>query len=238
MYPLVILAGGLATRLHPLTQKIPKALLDINGEPFIAHQLRLLASQGIVDIVICAGYLGNMLSDFTGNGASFGLNIRYSFDGDQLLGTGGAIRKCLPLLGTRFFVIYGDSYLPCNFSEVQNCFINGRGNSLMTVYCNQNLLDISNVCFSNGKILSYDKKKHSIEMQYIDYGLGVFEKSAFEGYHPNTPFDLAQVYQDQLKLGQLTGCEIHERFYEIGSLAGLEELRNFLATQTKIQKQD
>ena len=233
MYPLAILAGGLATRLHPLTQQIPKALMDIDGEPFIAYQLRLLASRGIGDVVICAGYLGEMLSAYVGSGDRFGLRVRYSFDGDRLLGTGWAILKALPLLGQRFFVTYGDSYLPCDFAAVQSYFTAGGYSSLMTVYRNRNLWDVSNVAFSDGQIRVYDKHRRSLEMEYIDYGLGLFDSTVFNEYLPDVAFDLAQVYQAQLALGKLAGYEVHERFYEIGSFSGLDELRMFLSDQKK-----
>src|ERR1700752_5474434 len=112
--PLALLAVGLATRMRPLTESVPKSLLRVGGEPFLAHQLRLLAEQGISHIVICCGYLGKQIEDFAGNGSRFGCAIRYSYDGDTLLGTGGALRRALPLLGPSFFVLYGDSSLLSN----------------------------------------------------------------------------------------------------------------------------
>jgi MurNAc alpha-1-phosphate uridylyltransferase len=231
MLPIVILAGGLATRLYPLTRKIPKALLDVNGEPFIAHQLRLLAKQRILDVVICIGYLAEPLRDFVGNGEQFGLRIQYSLDGEKLLGTGGAIRKALPLLGENFFVIYGDSYLLCDFASVENRFGQCECSSLMTIHHNQGLWDASNISLSNGRILNYDNHHHTADMEYIDYGLSVFNTGIFNLFPPNLPFDLGKVYNQQIETGQLAVYEVHERFYEIGSLNGLADLRNFLSGQ-------
>src|SRR5215475_16199750 len=114
MLPVAILAGGLATRLRPITERIPKALIEINGEPFIAHQLRLLRSRGIRRVVLCLCYLGEMVRDFVGGGQAFDLAVEYSFDGPVLLGTAGAIHRAIPLLGGAFFVLYGDSWLPCD----------------------------------------------------------------------------------------------------------------------------
>src|ERR1044071_9702153 len=114
MLPIAILAGGLATRLRPMTETIPKALVEIAGEPFLAHQLRLLRAAGYERVVLCVGYLGKMVREFAGDGSAFGLYVEYSFDGPTLLGTAGAIVRALPLLGPRFSVIYGDSYLPCD----------------------------------------------------------------------------------------------------------------------------
>lgn len=122
LLPLVILAGGLATRLRPLTEKIPKSLVEVKGEPFVVHQLRLLAERGIRDVVMCIGYLGEQIVDVVGNGQRYGLNIQYQFDGPQLLGTGGAIKQASTLLGDQFFVLYGDSFLPCDYAAVQQRF--------------------------------------------------------------------------------------------------------------------
>ena len=227
--PVAILAGGMATRLMPLTEKIPKALIDINGEPFIAHQLRLLKSSGIDNVVICAGYLGEMIRDFVKDGGLFGIRIEYSFDGNRLLGTGGAIKKALGLLGQKFFVLYGDSYLPCNYGAVETAFEVGGKKGLMTVFRNEGAWDTSNVAFEGGQILKYDKQETSHRMRHIDYGLGAFRREAFEFVPDDTAHDLALLYQFLLGKGELAAGEVHERFYEIGSVEGLEELKGYLA---------
>lgn len=233
LFPTIILAGGLATRLRPMTEKIPKALIDMDGEPFIAHQLKLLRRNGVRQVVMCIGYLGNMLEEFLGNGSQYDLEISYSYDGEKLLGTAGAIKKALPLLKQdNFFVLYGDSYLPCHYASVQNQFILQNKAVLMTVFLNEGRWDNSNVEFVNHSILAYDKINRTSDMHYIDYGLGVFSQSAFDNIFENEFFDLARLYQDLLKINQLAGCEIKQRFYEIGSFAGIEELRYYLAQGT------
>lgn len=229
MFQVVILAGGLATRIRPLTEKYPKSLIDINGEPFVMHQLRLLKQKGIKDIVMCVGYLGEMIQDAIGDGSQLGLNIRYAFDGPTLLGTGGAIRKILPMLDEDFFVLYGDSFLPCDYAAAQQQFLTDKKLSLMTVFHNQGQWDKSNVEFKQGKLLNYSKTQITTEMHYIDYGLGIFNKKAFEIIPENQIYDLALLYQELLKRNELTGFEVFERFYEIGSFAGIEELGYHLA---------
>ena len=180
MPPLALLAGGMATRLGPLTARTPKSLITVAGEPFIAHQLRLLAAQGIRDIVICCGHLGEQIEQFVGDGSRFACRVRYSSDGPTLLGTGGAIRRALPLLGQRFWVMYGDSYLTAPFSAALAAFqISGKP-ALMTVFANQNRWDTSNVEFANGRILRYDKRTPQPSMQHIDYGLSLFSAEVFE----------------------------------------------------------
>ena len=227
--PVAILAGGMATRLMHLTEKIPKALIDINGEPFIVHQLRLLRSKGIVSVVICAGHLGEMIRDFVEDGRRFDIQVEYSFDGGRLLGTGGAIKKALNLLGDKFFVLYGDSYLPCDFKNIQATFEDSGKKGLMTVFRNEGAWDTSNVEFKDGQILAYDKRRLSPRMRHIDYGLGLFQREAFDSVPDDTAYDLARLYQSLLGKGELAACEVDERFYEIGSVEGLEELKRYLA---------
>ena len=222
--PVVILAGGLATRLRPLTGDVPKSLIPIHGEPFLAHQLRLLRAAGIQRVVLCTGYLGDKIRAWLGDGSRFGVRAEYSRDWPVLRGTAGAIRKALPLAGPRFFVLYGDSYLPCDYGAIQRAFEESGKPALMTVYANDGQGVPSNVEFAGGRILCYDKRIRTASMRHIDYGLGVFEASAFD----DPAADLAVLYQHLLQKGELAACEVQERFYEIGSFAGIEELSNYL----------
>jgi NDP-sugar pyrophosphorylase family protein len=230
MLPVAILAGGLATRLRPLTDKIPKALIDVNGEPFIAHQLRLLASRGIGRAVVCLGYRGEMVRDLVGDGRPFGLHVDYSFDGPVLRGTAGAIHQALPLLGESFFVLYGDSYLPCDYAAVEKVFLSSGKTALMTVFRNEGQWDASNVEFAEGQILVYDKKNRTPRMRHIDYGLGAFHARAFSAFAADSVEDLAAVYRDLLARHDLAAFEAPERFYEIGSMEGIRELAEVLKT--------
>jgi len=223
-----ILAGGLGTRLRPLTGQIPKAMVDVNGRPFVAHQLELLRERCITRVVICAGFLGQRIADYVEDGRRFGLDVRYSFDGPILLGTGGAIRKALPLLGPSFFTLYGDSYLTCDYSAVFEAFQNSDKTALMTVFRNNKQWDKSNVRFSQGTIFDYSKQRRTPEMMYIDYGLSVFRRAAFETIPPDKPVDLAEIFEDLLRRGQLAGFEVPERFYEVGTPRGLEDFAQYL----------
>ena len=227
--PVAILAGGLATRLRPLTERIPKSLLPVAGQPFLAHQLRLLKEQGIERVVLCVGHLGEMIQHDFGDGHAAGVHLDYSFDGPVLRGTGGALRQALPLLGDTFFVLYGDSYLPVPFQPIADFFQERGRKGLMTVYENQGRYDTSNVWFADGQIKVYDKRNRLPQMHHIDYGLSLFRSSAFAEFPETTPFDLAEVMQRLLARRQLAGFEVHERFYEIGSPAGLAELEARLA---------
>jgi len=226
--PVVILAGGLATRLRPLTEKIPKSLVEVAGRPFLEHQITLLRKNGISEIFLCVGYLGEMIEELFGNGTQFGINIIYSYDGDKLLGTGGAIKKLLPRLPEDFFVLYGDSYLPIDYQAAALHFRTSKKPALMTVFRNDNAWDRSNVWFEEGAILRYSKTRGLPQMRYIDYGLMVCSRSIFENCPGNEPFDLAIVFEELSQCGELAGYEVHDRFYEIGSHEGFEELDQLL----------
>lgn len=230
LYPVVILCGGRARRLGSLSQDIPKSLMDVHGEPFLAHQLRLLRKQGVQQVVLCVGHLSSQIEAAMGAGADFGLELAYSYDGPKPLGTGGAVRQALPKVpGESFFVLYGDSYLECDFAAVQAAFDHQGKAALMTVFANESRWDASNVEFADGRILAYDKKQRTERMRHIDYGLGVLSKRAFAQTPASQAWDLAELYQALLRAHQLAAHPVAERFYEIGSPAGLAELRRHLS---------
>jgi NDP-sugar pyrophosphorylase family protein len=225
--PVAILAGGLATRLRPITEKIPKSLVPVAGKPFLAHQLNMLHARGIRRAVLCIGHMGEMIRRDFGS-ESCGVQLEYSFDGEKLLGTGGAIQRALPQLGREFFVLYGDSYLPVDYRPIADFFHRSGKPGCMTVYRNEGLYDTSNVVFEAGEIAVYDKKAKLPEMRHIDYGLSLFKASVFDARTAGQAFDLAEVMGELVRSRQLAGYEVPERFYEMGSPAGLEELERLL----------
>ncbi len=226
-----LLAGGLATRLRPITEKIPKVLVSVAGKTFFEHQLALLRKQGLTRVVLCLGHLGERVVEQFGDGRAHGMQLEYSFDGPKLLGTGGALKQAMPKLGENFFVLYGDSYLTEPFLPVADFFLRSGKLGLMTVFNNEGQYDTSNVVFGDGEIKLYDKKQRLPEMRHIDYGLSVFNKRAFDEWPDDQPFDLAAVMTRLVERRQMAGWEVRERFYEIGSHAGLEELNVLLANQ-------
>ena len=223
-WPVAILAGGLSTRLRPVTDKTPKALLHVASEPFLIHQLRLLYSQGFRRILLCVGYLGEMIEAELGDGSSLGMQIAYSFDGPTLLGTGGALKRALPKLGEQFLAIYGDSYMPVDYSAIVEAFVLSRKPALMTVFKNEGRWDASNVSFEAGEIHRYDKKSPTPQMRHIDYGISVLTAGVFAGFPDNAPFDVADLYSRLVSEKQMAAYEVKQRFYEIGSAQGLAEL--------------
>lgn len=235
--PVALLAGGLATRLRPITEKIPKALVEIAGAPFIDHQLALLHRNGIRKVVMCLGYRGEMVEQHCGDGSRYGMELSYAFDGDKLMGTGGAIARARHLLGSKpddvLWVMYGDSYMDIDYRAVLEAFLAApsRSLALMTVLRNGNRWDKSNVVFQNGRLLKYDKKNRTPEMDYIDYGVALLRMAAVDRIPTDRPFDLAELYTALVDEGRMIGFEVFERFYEIGTPESLEEARRYLQSR-------
>jgi NDP-sugar pyrophosphorylase family protein len=221
--PAAILAGGLATRLRPITHTVPKAMVEVAGKPFVDHQLELLARRGMRRVVLCLGYRGEQVVEHVGDGSRHGLQVQYSHDGERLLGTGGALRRALPLLGEVFWVVYGDSYLDIDYEAVLAHFRAGPGPALMTVVRNANRWDRSNAVFRDGRLLCYDKRQPGPDMTHIDYGASLLRRSAVEQIPEGEAHDLADLYNRLVAEGQMVGYEVHERFHEIGSPQGLAE---------------
>tara|TARA_B100000579_G_C22778896_1_gene828160 strand:- start:438 stop:1142 length:705 start_codon:yes stop_codon:yes gene_type:complete len=225
--PVVILSGGLSTRLYPLTKNIPKALLEIAGKPFIFWQLEYLYNQGVRNVVLCVGHFGEMIKKEIGDGKKFGLQISYSFDGSEPLGTGGALKNSLELIDDNFFVLYGDVYLPIDYIKVQEDFLKSKLPACMTIYKNDNSWDKSNIIYENEKIIEYNKFNNKTNMRYIDYGLSIFNKKAFKSCADRKKFDLAELLNFLSINGLVLGHEVFDRFYEVGSHSGIVDTENF-----------
>jgi NDP-sugar pyrophosphorylase family protein len=230
MPPIAVLAGGLATRMRPLTEQLPKALLEVAGEPFVAHQLRLFARQGIRDVKLLVGYRWEQIVLFVGDGSRFGVKVDYIVDGPTLLGTGGAVRRALDGLGPEFLVTYCDSWLDSPYAPVVEAFHASGRPAIMCVFRNENCWDASNVQFENGLIRCYSKNFRLPEMHYIDWGLGMLKATAVATRPMNEPWDLAELYEELATSGRLAGYEMTRRFYEIGSFEGLAETSRLLCT--------
>src|SRR5260370_22802797 len=213
--PVAILAGGKATRLYPLTEAVPKSLIEVAGKPFFHHQLEQLCRNHVQRVFLCVGYLGDQIQQAVGDGSRFKLRIDYVCDGPRLLGTGGALKKAAAAIGEAFLVLYGDSYLEIDYPPVEQAFLRSSNRGLMTVFKNAGQWDRSNVLFSNGRIVSYKKKNPTPDMQYIDYGLGALRKTAFDNFSDCDSFDLVDVYQQLIQQNQLAGFEARRDFFPI-----------------------
>jgi N-acetyl-alpha-D-muramate 1-phosphate uridylyltransferase len=228
MPPIAVLAGGLATRMRPLTAQLPKALLKVGGEPFVAHQLKLFAREGITDVKLLVGHCWEQIALFVGNGKRFGVKVDYIVDGPTLLGTGGAVRHAIDCLGPEFLVTYCDSWLDAPYAPVVEAFHASGRPALMCVFRNENRWDASNVQFENGVIQCYSKKFELPEMHHIDWGLSMLKASAVATRPMGEPWDLAELYEELSISGRLAGYEMTQRFFEIGSFEGLAETNRLL----------
>ena len=226
--PVVILAGGRATRLGALAADLPKALIPVAGRPFVDHQLALLKRNGVRQIVFCVGHLGTQIEAHLGDGHNLGLEISYAYDGDRLLGTGGALRRALPRLGSLCLVLYGDSYLDIDYGAVLAHFEPRPEPALMTVFRNAGRWDTSNVAFRDGQVVRYNKRQPDPEMAFIDYGANLFRAEALERIPPDEPYDLGDLSHALAAEGRLAGYEVTQRFYEVGSFAGIQETEQYL----------
>jgi NDP-sugar pyrophosphorylase family protein len=223
----VILAGGLATRLRPITERLPKSMIEICGRPFLEYQIELLKKNDIRDIVLCVGYLCERIEEYFQDGSRFGVNIEYSREENGLLGTGGAVKNADGLLDSEFFIMYGDSYLPIDFIKVQRYFKTRDISACMTVFRNKSLYDKSNVVFKDGIVEAYDKKAWRPEMEYIDYGLTILTKDVLSRIPARVTFDLAEFLSNLARHRELHGYEVYDRFYEIGSFNGLQDFEKY-----------
>lgn len=226
IYPVVILAGGIGSRLGKLTRKTPKALVKINGKPFIYYQLKLLRKKRIKEVILCIGHLGDQIKKYVGNGKKFNLNIKYSHE-KKLLGTGGAVKNAFSLIKKDFFIMYGDTYLPINFIKIKNKYIKLKSKALITIYKNKKNLDKSNVYF-NGKNIFYNKKNYLKKMKYVEYGVSIFNKEIFKFFRKKKKFDLSDLFCFLSKKKLLDYYLIKKRFYEIGSISGLKDSKKYL----------
>lgn len=215
----------MATRLGDHARDKPKALAPVAGEPFIFHQLRLLAGNGAGRVVLCVGHLGDQVVDAVGDGKSFGIEVLYSFDGAELVGTAGALKGALDLLGEEFLVTYGDAYLRIDHGMVQEAFRGSGLPGLMTVLRNDGKWGVSNAVFEDGRVIAYSKRVPPAGARWIDYGLLAFEARLFEG---SGPADLSDVCCELASRGSLAGLVAHDRFYEIGTPEALADLDEFL----------
>jgi NDP-sugar pyrophosphorylase family protein len=223
----VILAGGLGTRMRPLTDTIPKTLLPVGGRPFAWYQLDWLARHGVTEVVYCIGHQGDKIRHYWETEPSPVPSLRFVDEGEQLRGTAGALRLALTegVLDAAFFVLYGDSYLPIDFAPIWRAFDSGRAPAMMTVLRNEGRWESSNAVYSNGLVTLYEKRSNNPEMRYVDYGLSAFRRPVIE---QSTDSDLSALFHRLSIAGDLAGYEVTERFYEIGSPQGLRDLELLL----------
>jgi NDP-sugar pyrophosphorylase family protein len=228
MMQVAILAGGLGTRLGSIAGSLPKALVPVNGRPFLAHVIDLLKAQGFSRLLICAGHGADRMEREFGDGSGLGVAIEWHRDGPRLLGTGGALRAALGSLDEEFLVLYGDTYLDIDFAKVVAAFRDSGKAGLMTVFRNRGAFDQSNVVFKDGALLRYSKRERTRDMEYIDYGLAALRREVIAELPEGEICDLADLYSRLVDEGRMAGFEVGRRFYQIGTPEGLAETAAYL----------
>lgn len=226
----VIIAGGLGTRLGQLTLNQPKSMIQILGKPFIEYQFDLLNKCYVTDIVLCLGYQGEQIVDYCGNGSKFGVNIKYSFESKRL-DTAGALKLAEPLLENYFFTLYGDSYVFIDFKDMLFTLQKKKGLAAMSVYQNHNRFDKSNTAVADGKVTIYSKEKRE-NLQYIDYGVNLFHKEVIQLIPGAEPYSMGALFNHLIERNELLAYEVKQRFYEIGSVQGLNEFTEYMKGRT------
>lgn len=228
----VVLMGGVGSRLGSETEHIPKPMVEVNGRPFFEYELKLLLNAGFRRFLFLVGYLGDQIKDYFGDGSTYGSDVEmaYSYDGERRRGTGGAILNAMPLLDEDILLLYGDSFMDVDYNEIVYRYFKGKSEgkkALMTVLENNNRFDKSNILYENGQLLKYDKKGNTPNMRYIDYGIGMYQRSTFADFTDMESFDLAELQARIVDDGKCSTCEVAHRFYEIGTPASLEEFRQY-----------
>jgi len=227
----VILAGGLATRLRPLTKTVPKAMVPVNGRPFLAHLLELLGNSGITDVVLCVGYMGDQIKEYVRRGEKFGMKIRFGEEKGELLGTGGALKHAEDFLNERFFVINGDTYLPISYNEVDEAFLRAKSKGLMVVYDNREDTGVNNNVDINENLVvtKYEKGHGGHDLKYVEAGVLVFQRDVLTFIESGYPVSLEKsIFPTLIEQGELAAYVTEQRFYDIGTPRGLREFKEFL----------
>jgi NDP-sugar pyrophosphorylase family protein len=225
----VILAGGLGTRLQPLTTSVPKPMVPVHGRPFLEYELALLAQNGITDVVLCVGHLGEQVSRHFGTGHALGIQIEYSWDGKQLLGPIGALKNAETLLEDSFFVLYGDAYLRLDYQALMNSMLSSSRLAAMAVLHNHHEYGPSDLLVEDGIVKEYDKKRSRSELEWVNFGVSALRRHALQLAEPHQFCDEETFYGQLVAQKQLIAFEVKDRFYEIGSLSGLTQFSEFIA---------
>lgn len=224
---MVILCGGLATRLGSLAENTPKSMIQINGKPFLEYQIDELKKHGVKDIVLCVGHLSEKIESYFENGTKHGVKIKYSYDKDKPLGPIGALKSAEKLLDAIFFTMYGDSYLSIDYQKVYEEFTEKNKLAMMTVYQNFDKYDKSNIILDGNFIKQYGEQKTK-DMTYIDYGSSIFNKKVLDLIPSNSVYSTKDLYTNLVEKKELLAYKVDKRFYHIGNLRSLEEFKRYI----------
>ncbi|MFC1985400.1 sugar phosphate nucleotidyltransferase [Chloroflexota bacterium] len=231
----VILAGGLGTRLRPLTDRVPKVMVSVGGRPFLLHLIELLKRQGVDDIILCIGYLGHYIKEFFSSGKGFGIRIRYSEEKRSLLGTAGALKQAESLLDNHFLVINGDTYLPIDYRPAEAFFLKQNIKAVMIVYDNKDDTGVkNNVELDNSMVTRYDKESADSSLRYVETGALIIKREALALIQGEHPISLETgLYPSLIRQKELIAYVTQQRFYDMGRPDQLKVFEEFASGGTK-----
>jgi NDP-sugar pyrophosphorylase family protein len=207
-----------------------KAMVLVDGKPFLEYEIEVLKRGSVNDFVICVGYRRELIRDYFGNGQRWRVDIKYSDDGDKLLGTAGSLKNAANLLSDRFFITYGDAYPILDLKSAEKSFLESGKLALMVVYRNSNQYGRSNTVVNNGLVTFYSKTEHSPGMTYVEFGVTMMQKKVLELIPNEYPVDLEVLYRRIISMKQMAAFEVGQRIYDIGSPEGLAEFRQLVAS--------
>lgn len=227
---IVIMAGGMGTRLRPLTYEIPKPMVVVGGKPYLYYQLKYLQKFGYTDVLILIGYLGHYIQDYFKDGDDLGLNISYSIENEPL-GTGGALKGAQSLLQEVFMLIYGDSFLPIDLKNLENSFNYSSMAGMVVVYDNRENTDVtSNIAVdAQDTILKYKKNSNDHDLNYVDAGISIFNKNVCDLIPDKKKKSLEEeIFPSLVEQRKLFAYITNQRFYDIGNIQRLSVFENYI----------
>ncbi len=225
----VILAGGLGTRLRPITEKMPKPMAPVMGEPFLHWQLKDLKRQGYQRVLLLTAYLGEQIEQHFGDGSKYGMQITYSREPSPL-GTGGALRHALSKLENEFFLLNGDSFLMAPLDQMALTFHKSTCSAMISTYSHQPthppMPVIPNLECQGGRVIRYEKDAGPEKgFHQIDSGVYLLKRSIL-GSRPEGIFALADLWPPLIAEGSLAAFGVDDRFYDIGTMDRLAEFES------------
>ncbi len=220
----VILAGWkMTTEIN-----IPDSLIDVEGRPFMEYQLELLKEYSVTDIIVCPGYLGENIHFYFSNSKDFGLNIRYSDNIARDFGTGGILKKSLSLLESHFYVLYGDSYFPINYSGIMDFFKKSGKMGLFLVYKDHDFEKKGSIIISNRLVKDFDPQNQEKDMPYKYSNVCILAKKIFNLLSGEQFIALEDIFKYLIERDELLSFEISKPNIEISTQQGFDQFKKYM----------
>lgn len=220
----LILAGGMGTRLRPVTYHIPKPMVPIHGKPFLWHQLMLLRENGFKDILLLVGYLGHVIEEYFRDGCDIGMKIRYSYE-DAPLGTAGAIKNADKVITGDFLLLNGDTFLPIDYVAMSAFFLRCGKIGLIAVSSDSSQINTYNMKITESAVVASYDKKNAVGMNCKDAGAGFYKRSVLELIDKYNASSFEEdIYPRLISESGLAAYKTDTKIYDIGTQQGLKAI--------------